>query len=384
MTSDASLPPHAPLLKRMRVRRQEASTAGRNPRRHAWGGMALAVVLILLSLLGPGFAAVAGRLAYLGSMGALIACFGFLMGRGNRAYIASGVGVALLYALSNLGLLFGVSDIYFLVLLSSLILYLIAGINLLFVVESLLYDIHRAAHGHTAATLLIPIGVLLILASLLVPLGDLGYSLGTVKAVLPLVAFLLLLAAGLALRYRHRFHAIHQEIHLLITGLIVGAAIADAISFLPRTSGLLPGLLGYFILLATWFLVGFRMLHKAQMVLPRTEGRAWAMLLTAALLAVVGHSQERFAHAGQAGVESLTTVRIIYLGVGVWIGLFYFGVRGCIRLFRLLKVSGAVRDAKGRGAYVAHIVEEGLELPHHAMDRIRERVGRSKRRSKMR
>src|SRR5205823_6199928 len=143
----------APFLRRLRQ-------AGHDPRpfrRHrirGWVvlGLLAAIVLAVAPLHWAGLYPVTERLATLLALLFLLATAGLAMGMHERAFAVSGTLVLGLYGLTAwTRFAFRLEDFFVVALLVSFGIFALAGFNLVFVLEEMVFDLHRQLGPHRRA-----------------------------------------------------------------------------------------------------------------------------------------------------------------------------------------------------------------------------------------
>jgi hypothetical protein len=304
------------------------------------------------------------------------------MGMGRRAFVVASVIVVVLYGLTAWGgLAFHLEDLFILAVVMSFAIFALAGFNLVFVLEELVYDGHRLLHLRSRAWLALPtfvaLGLALLLpswerhgglhlpalwvASVLVASGMLGWW--AVRALTPIEH------DGLIVR----------EMHLLALGALGATGLADAIQYLQQASELVPSIVAYLILLGTWVYVSYTTLQRTHFLLRGTNALPWVSILLAASFAIVAHAQGLFVQQGGTAVEALVAQRVTFMVIGAWIGIAFYAARASWRLLASLAVSrkGTVRVVAKEGARLAggvlateRLVEKTAYRVYRGLDRV--------------
>jgi hypothetical protein len=375
--------PHTPFLQRLR--RAGHNPAGFHPRHTSFwlvAGIVLLAVAIVLPFLAPGLAPLSQRTATLASLVFLVATPGLVMGMGRRAFLVATILVLALYGLTAWGgIAFHLEDLFIAALVMSFAIFGLAGFNLVFVLEEMVYDAHRILHLRSRAWLALPtllaLGLALLLpaweahgglhlpalwvASVLVAAGMLGWW--AVRALEPI---------------RHDA-AIVREMHLLVLGALAATGLADAIHYLQEASGLVPSLVAYVALLGTWVYVSYTTLQRTHFLLRGTNALPWVSILLSASFAIVAHAQALFLAQGSPAVEHLVGQRVTSMVVGVWTGIGFYAARALWRLLSGIAGSrkGTVRVVAKEGARVAggvlateRLVESATYKVFKGMDRL--------------
>jgi hypothetical protein len=352
--------PHAhPFL--ARLRRAGHNPAGFHPRHTSFwlvAGIVLLAVAILLPFVAPRLAPLSQRTATLASLVFLVATPGLVMGMGRRAFLVAAVLVLVLYGLTAWnGIAFHLEDLFVLAVVTSFAIFALAGFNLVFVLEEMVYDAHRLLHLRSRAWLALPTLLALALA-LLLPAweahGGLHLPALWVASVLVSAAMLGWWAVR-ALEPIPHHAAVVREMHLLVLGALAATGLADAVHYLQEASGLVPSLVAYVALLGTWVYVSYTTLQRTHFLLRGTNALPWVAILLSASFAIVAHAQTMFLAQGSNAVEHLVGQRVTYMVIGVWTGIGFYAARGAWSLLTGVAVSrkGAVRAVAKEGARVA-------------------------------
>ncbi|MCA1812070.1 MAG: hypothetical protein LC623_08690 [Halobacteriales archaeon] len=374
---------HAPFLRRLR-------RAGHNPSafhpRHTsfWlvAGIVLLAVAIVLPFAAPRLAPLSQRVATLASLVFLVATPGLVMGMGRRAFLVALALVLLLYGVTaSGGVAFDLEDLFVVAVLMSFAIFALAGFNLVFLLEEMVYDAHRLLHLRSRAWLAVPTLLALALA-LLIPEWERhgGPRLPALWVASVLVsAGLLGWWAVRALEPVRDDTAVVRELHLLVLGALGATALADAIHYLQQASALVPSLVAYVILLGTWVYVSYTTLQRTHFLLRGSNALPWVAILLSASFAIVAHAQARFLEQGNEAVERLVGQRVTFMVIGVWIGIGFYAARAGWRLLSGIarQRRGAVRVVAKEGARVAggvlateRLVEAATYRLYKGLDRV--------------
>lgn len=288
---------------------------------------------------------------------------GLVSNLGRRAAVVAVVVTGLLYAVTAWTPLVGVKPILVLALLVAFVVFGLAGFNFLFLVEEVLFDIHRHLHIRgtfwNAVPTLILLGVVPLVYWLL-PLVGLEWP--TLKVGMPLVVVLLVIAWGVRWRVGPHALSLVHEAHFLSIGIIVGAGLADIVTLLHDVEGIIPSIVAYLTIIVTWVFVSYTTLQRAQYFMRAEDVLPWMALLFASAFAVLAHVHFLYGSAGAPGLASVQDVRVNYLVFGVWLGLLFFVVRGVWRFFRFVRdekrLGPRARSTAGR---FARVMEEAME-----------------------
>lgn len=362
---------HAPILRRLRSR-------GHDPRsftkRRALPWFLFGGVLLALLALGPFLFPVANpwveRVATVLALFFFLSAVGFWFRMGYRALGIAAFLVVLLYAATAWTSLLEVRDIFVLTVLVGFFLFTLAGFNLLFVLEEVLYDAHRLLHLRHPLWAVLPTVIVGALLAALPVLEELtGQGFGTLRTLTPVLAAVLILGWGLRLAIPQVGVGFTREVHLLVAGALAGAGLADAVSLLRGTTGLLPSVIGYLAILGTWMYISFTSLQRAQYFLRARDVKPWVALLLSASFAVLAHTHAQFDVGGERALVDLLDLRVAYLVLGIWLGLAFFVLRGLWRVLLFIRdqreVGRRTRVVAGR---LARVTEGLLETEHRVED----------------
>lgn len=325
-------------------------------------GVASLSTLVILAFLEPELSNIIVHASTALALFFLLFALGLVVGLGRRAPVVATVVTGLLYGLTAWTPLVGVRPVFVLGVLVAFFIFALAGFNVLFVVEEVLFDIHRNLHIRGTWWNAIPTFIILGTTPLVYwLLPELGLRWPTLKIAMPFVV--LLLAVAWIARLQAGPHAIKlvQEAHFLSIGTITGAGLADIVTMLGEVEGIIPSIIAYLTIIVTWLFVSFNTLQRAQYFLRGADVLPWMALLFASAFAVLAHVQFLYGTAGAPGLAAVSEVRIWYLVFGVWVGLAFFVIRGTWRFVRFVrdekKLGPRTRRTAGR---FARIMEELL------------------------
>ncbi len=344
------------------------------------GGLLLAV-LIVVPLLWQTFTPWAERIATgLALFWFILAVCAVLGLRARAPWIAAAVTI-LIYAATAWLPAIGVKDLFVLTILVGFGLFVLAGFNLLFVLEEVVYDIHRLLRVRGTGWLVLP----LLLGLALIPvvyLGEdwFGISMSALKFMVPFGVVLLVIGWIIRWRIRPRGESQLREVHLLVVGAIAGAGLADAVALLRDAGGLVPSIVAYLSFIFTWLYVSYTALQRAQYFIPGGDLLPWIAVLLSSSFAIVAHVHSLFGVAGQAGLQYQVDLRVGYLIFGVWLGLTFFVLRGLWRTFQFVRdermMGSRVRRTAGTLARVTEELIRTEDRLGSATYRLFERVDR--------
>lgn len=373
---------HTPFLARLR-------RAGANPspfRRRGlvalamWGIAALAL-LAAVPYLYPRAAPFTERLAALGAMLFVIAAPGLWMGLGRRSFLVAGVLTLAIYGITGwTGAALHQGDLYVPAVFLGLAIFGLAGFNLVFVLEEVVYDAHRhlPARVKSKAWVAVPSLACAGLAAGIPYLVKQPWWVATVGS--PLTALWLasllctaLMAAWWLFALANHVEsgpAIVRELHLFVTGILLAALTADSIPPLVAAESLIPGLVAYAALLATWVYVSYTTLQRTHFLLRGRNAAPWVSILLAASYAIVAQAQALKADSNETqAVQELFRLRMEFMVAGMGVGIAFYVGRSMWRGLRLLQRSGILTPRGKRVAGGAARVAEGLILTERKVGR---------------
>lgn len=359
---------HHPFLARLR-------RAGANPAafRHrsllVWSvlGIAGLALLVVLPLLYTWAAPFTERLATLCALTFLFAAPGLWLGLGGRSFLISGTFVLILYGVTGWtgAVLSPGNDLLVAGVLLGLAVFGLAGFNLVFVLEEIVYDAHRFLPDmlRTRAWVATPtVAVVALAAGLPWWWGNGGPRLEALWiASLSCVA---LLGAWWLFTLFNRLvvgPAILRELHLFVVSILLAALLGDALPYLVGAEALVPGLLAYVALLGTWVYVSYTTLQRTHFLLRGRNAAPWVAILLAATYAIVAQAQVLAAKSNAtAAVQQLFRQRMEYMIGGIALGILFYVGRSVWRGLRLIGRSSALSPRGRAVADQAARVAEGM------------------------
>ncbi|HUR24887.1 MAG TPA: hypothetical protein VM327_02605 [Candidatus Thermoplasmatota archaeon] len=374
MESPAAPPPptqrpasvHEPFLRRLRrAGRDPASFKGGEARSWFFAGVAALAVLAVVPVVAPGWSTLTERVATLLSLVFLMASVGLWLGMRGRAFLVAGAFVALLYALTFwTRLAFDLQDFFVLAVLVSFGVFSLAGFNLVFVLEEVVYDAHRSIHLKSRAWELAPTA-LCMSVTLGLPAWRLygGPSLPALWTAAVAGSLLLLFWWTVAWANGIRSALVLQELHLFAVGALGATALADGLHALEAAAdlpSLVPSLIAYLALIGTWVYASYTTLQRTHFLLRGENWRPWLSILLGASFAILAHSQVLVARDGSRGVADLVDLRVTWLVAGVWLGIAFYAARGFDRIFRFVQATGGLDRRSQAIAHGAERVAGGL------------------------
>ncbi|MEA3137386.1 MAG: hypothetical protein QOJ26_1918 [Thermoplasmata archaeon] len=364
---------HEPFLRRLRH-------AGRNPaafkvgRARTWFylGIAALAFLAIVPIVAPGWSTVTERVATLLSLVFLMAAIGLWMDMRGRAFVVATAFVLLLYALTFwTRLAYDLQDFFVLAVLVSFAVFALAGFNLVFVLEEIVYDAHVRVHlksrlwelGPTALCMVIAVGL---------PAWDLygGPKMTALWIASVAGSLLLLFWWTVAWANRIRSPLVLQELHLFVIGALAATTLADGFHRLNAAThlpSLVPSLIAYLVLIGSWVYASYTTLQRTHFLLKGENWRPWVSILLGASFAILAHSQVLVASSGAKAVADLVDLRITWLVAGVWLGIAFYGARGLSRVFRFVEATGGLDRRSQAIAHGAERVAEGLAGTERAL-----------------
>ncbi len=326
--------------------------------------VAVAVGLLLGLTLVPLFVeealGFASRLGTVLSLFYLLGAVGLGLRMGSRGFVVAAALVASLYLLTAWTHFVGLDDLYVIGLVVSFAVFVLAGILLVFLVEEGIHDIHREllSRVRTRAGFAIP-GLLALMIAVGLPFWTFhgGPNLPTLW-IGSLVSVSLLGGWGFFRLFNDVNAPVLRGLHTLVVGGMAGCALVDGVSYLEEGASLLPSVVAYLALVATWFHVAYTAIQQAHLVVRGGDAAPWLAVVFSASFALLAHLQGLVAEGGGRGaVEALLDRRVSYLIAGVWLGLGFFLARAVWGVLALLRdardVGGRSRVAAGRAARLA-------------------------------
>lgn len=369
----ASAPPaHEPFLRRLRK-------AGRDPepfrsRARTWLGLGAGTLALLAAVpvVAPAWSTLTQRLATLLSLIFLVSAVGLWLGMRARAFAVAAALVVLVYGLTSwTRFAFPLQDFFVVAVLVSFAIFALAGFNLVFVLEEVVYDAHVRVHVAGRAWTLVPTLVCVAVAVGL-PLWreQGGPSLPAFWLAAVVGALLLLFWWAVAWANSLNETAVLRELHLFVLGALAATALADGVRVAGRLRELptlVPSLFAYAVLIGTWVYVSYTTLQRTHFLLKGENWRPWVAILLGASFAILAHSQVLVEESGAKAVADLVDLRVSYLIAGIWIGIAFYAGRGLMRVVRYVQAAGLGR----RGASIARGAERvagGLMVPERVLE----------------
>ncbi|MEA3190895.1 MAG: hypothetical protein QOD77_1477 [Thermoplasmata archaeon] len=385
---------HDPILARLRaaaVRIGHSTTPFRQRQIAPWAvlGIVSLGILTVLPFVWARSALVTERLLVLGALVFLVAAPGLWIGLSKRAMAISAVLVLGIYGITAFTLKSAavqdgpLQDLYIVSVIVAFVVFALAGFELVFVLEEMVYDAHRLFLGRRHRHAILPL-LLVTALSLAIPFWMRHGGPELPATAVAAVVTTLLLAVWWFVRSLNnidRRHTILRELHLFVAGILMAALLLDGIQYLQAASELIPSLVAYLVLLGTWVYVSYTTLQRAHLLVQGRNAAPWAAILLAASYAIVAHAQAQYFRSEHLAVEDLVAQRISYMVIGVWVGIAFFVVRSVWRAFRMMGVSRsmtprgrAMADQAARVAegvlFTERIVGEATKDIYRALDRV--------------
>lgn len=360
------------LLRRARDSGRDPAPFTRGPRVKIWltAGVLALMALTVVPFVRPGLSPMTERLATLLALLFLLASVGLWFGMRGRAFLVAFVLVALLYGLTAwTSLAFNVEDFFTIALLVSFGVFALAGFNLVFVLEEMVYDAHRTLHLRHPAWALMPTLVVGALA-LLIPVWRSAGGPRLSALWVASIANLVVLGSWWFIRLVNRLdeRTVLREIHLFVVGITAAAGLADGVRYLHKATGLVPSVVAYVVLLGTWVYVTYTTLQRAHFLMSGKDTLPWLAVLLAASFAILAHAQVLFEVEGVRAVDELVDLRVSYLIAGIWIGIAFYAARSLWRAARLARQRLILRGRAGEMADKAARVAESLLWTERAVE----------------
>lgn len=350
---------HEPFLRRLR--RLGHNEAGFHaPKIQTWFklGVAAVAMLAVLPFISPQLSGTTERLATLASLVFLVAALGLWLGLGGRAFLVAVTLVAVVYGLTSWAVFaFPLDDFFVVGLLASFAVFALAGFNLVFVLEEMVYDADARLHLHSRAWAALPTVLTTTLAIGLPTWSRHGGPDLPVLWIAAVVSSAMLLIWWFMMLVNHlQGRAVLRELHLFAIGSLLAAAAAQSIAVLHDLPSFIPSLAAYLLLIGTWVYASYTTLQRTHFLLRGEDAGPWVAILLGASLAIVAHAQVLFAAQGTEAVVALADRRLSYLVGGVWLGIAFYVLRSFGRILAF------VRDTRGLGAGGRRVAGRAAEL----------------------
>lgn len=359
---------HGPLLRKSRE-------AGSEPKAFGQGQMRLWVILALLALAATAILPILfpRSVDWLQRTTPALALFFFLSAMGwwfrmqERAFAVAGAFVALLYAATAWApIAFDVDDFSVLALLSSFAVFALAGFNLVFILEEVLFDAHRELRVARKVLQFAPSVLVVVLAGGLPVIEHYGGGTAPTLWVASVIWTILYIGWWV-------FRAVNpveeepilRELHMLTAGTLAATGLVDLASIVRPGAGVLPSVLMYGVLVGTWIYVSYTSLQRAHFLLRGQNAIPWLCILLSASFALLQHASFHYQVEGARAITQLLEQRVGYLVAGIWIGLAFYVVQGLWRVLRRIRDSRSVGARARIMAGSLARMAEGLAATEH-------------------
>lgn len=269
-----------------------------------------------------------------------LAAVGWWFGMRSRAFTVSGAFVLLLYAATAWApfAFVDVHDFTVLALLSSFAIFALAGFNLVFILEEVVFDLHRVLHLRHRIWAFAPSLLILVLVIGLPVLrrADVFHA-PTLWLGAILWAFVYVGWWTFRAFVPVREGPVLRELHMLTVGTLAAAAVVDLAKLLRGEVGFLPSFLMYGVMVLTWIYVSYTSLQRAHFLLRANNAVPWLCLLLSASFALLQHAHFHYSVEGLRGVQILLEQRIAYLVFGLWVGIAFYVLQSGWRVLRDLR-----------------------------------------------
>ncbi len=288
-----------------------------------------------------------------------LAAVGHWLGMKNRSFAVAAILTTAIYAITAVApTRLGYEDFFVVALVSSLLVFALAGFNMVFVLEEIVYDIQRLNPLRLSVWRFAPTFLVLTLAWLLPLLPRIG--LPWLRATWIAALILLVIMGGWW--FLRAFNPIREgpvlkELHLLLFGSLLMTGLIDSIQLLADQTGILPSLVAYVVLVGTWMYVSYTTLQRTHFLLGGRNAIPWLLILLSASFALVQHAFLHYRVDSTVGINVLLNQRLAYIVVGVAIGMAVYIAEAAWRIFRRLRDDGRLtprgRILAGRFARLA-------------------------------
>lgn len=333
-------------------------------------GVATIAVLAIVPFAAPQWSQITERLATVASLVFLVAAVGLWLGLGKRAFIVATALVLFVFGLTSWTVFaFSLDDFFVIGLLAGFFVFALAGFNLVFILEEVVYDIDVRLHVRGQAWKAIPT---MLAVGLAVGLPVLARQGGPEFPLLwgAAVAAAVLLAAWWFLTLVNHLDGstVLRELHLFTFGGLLATAVAESVPYLDRLHqfpGIVPSLAVYLVLIGSWVYASYTTLQRTHFLLRGDNAAPWVAILLGASMSVLAHAQVLFAQRGQDAVVDLADRRIGYLTAGIWLGLGFYVLRSLARILAFLRETRGLgvrgRRVADQASQIADTIEGGTE-----------------------
>ncbi|MGB1586670.1 MAG: hypothetical protein ACPHID_06460 [Thermoplasmatota archaeon] len=269
-----------------------------------------------------------------------LSAVGWWFGMKGRSFTVSGAFVLLLYAATAWAPIafVDVHDFTVLALLSSFAIFALAGFNLVFVLEEIVFDAHRLLPVRHRLFTFVP-EALIVLLVVGLPIARQQGLLHAPTVWLGAVLWMFVYVGWWTFRafVPVRSGPVLRELHLLTIGTLAAAAVVDLARLLRDEVGFLPSFLMYGVMVLTWIYVSYTSLQRAHFLLRARNAVPWMCLLLSASFALLQHAHFHYSVEGLRGVQILLEQRIAYLVFGIWVGIAFYVLQSGWRVLRDLR-----------------------------------------------
>lgn len=258
---------------------------------------------------------------------------------GNRSFAIAAALTGLVYAMTGIApAQFGYEDFFVVALISSFLVFSLAGFNLVFILEEVVYDVQRLTPLNDARYRFGPTVTVALLAWLLPLSPRVGLPAFPTVWIASVVS-LVILAGWWFLRAFNpiREGPVLKELHMLVASSILMTGLIDGIQLLGGQAGLINSLFAYLVLVGTWLYVSYTTLQRTHFLLQGTNAVPWLLILLSASFALVQHAFLHFRAEEGLGVSVLLNQRLAYLVVGIMIGMAVYLAEASWRIFRRIR-----------------------------------------------
>ncbi len=374
--------PHAPFFERLRRRGRDPAPFKR-PAIRGWVALALVALVLtaILPLLVPASRPWLARSTPALSLFFMLAAVGWWLRMEHRAFTVAAAFTLLLYGgTAWIPFAYQVDDFTIIALISSFGVFALAGFNLVFILEEMVFDAHRELHVSYTAWAFAPS---LLVLGLAVGLG-VTRTFGNVPTLwITCVVWSILMLAWWTFRAFNTVHGnlVLRELHMLLIGTVAATGLVDVVRLAGNDVSVLPSVVMYVILVGTWIYVSYTTLQRTHFLLRADKAVPWLCILLSASFALLQHASLHFQVEGAYAVTNLLRLRVAYLIFGMWAGLGFYVMQSMWRVLRALRddrsLAPRTRIVAGSLARLAESLlgtERRLEGAavslYHGMDRI--------------
>ena len=320
----------------------------RDTRRWVWFAIAALGLTAALPVLWPASTAWVQRTTPVLSLFFFLSAIGWWLRMKQRSFSVAAAFVVLLYALTAWApIAFDVDDFTAIALLSSFAVFVLAGFNLVFILEEVVFDAHRELHLKHRAWSFVPT-ILVAALALALPMWP-GSAIPAPAVWIAAVvwSFVYLGWWLFAALTPVQEGPVLRELHLLTFGTLAVTGIIDLTRLFGPQPGFVPSLLMYALLVGTWLYVSYTTLQRTHFLLRADNAVPWLCILLSASFALLQHASLHFRLEGAVAVTNLLSQRVAYLIAGVWLGLAFYVMQSLWRVLQAIRDDQRI-DARGR------------------------------------